>query len=221
MIYTTKMKKNKHFNEIYTVFGGTFYPIHNGHLFPLIILNKKFNIKTIYLLPNNNPIYKNNIIINDTHRFNMLKLTMNNNNFIFCNIIEINQIKYSFTFNTMYKLRFIYGKNTPIAFIIGYDSFINIKTWHNWINILNICHIIVLSRLNIINSSIPKIFKNKITENITDLKYYSQGLIFFLKNDKFNISSSQIRKDLHNIDSLLLPKYIKRYILINKLYNNE
>ncbi|CAL4323706.1 Nicotinate-nucleotide adenylyltransferase [Buchnera aphidicola (Thelaxes suberi)] len=215
-------------NKLYAILGGTFDPIHYGHILLSKEIIKKLSLKKLFLLPNENPPHKNHIITPILHRINMIKLAILDIPHIEINYTEINQNNNKhYSINTLKKIRKQIGYTLPIALIIGNDNLINFKKWNQWNKILKFSHIIVLQRNNeqvkTIDNEINTFITNNTVKNINFLQQQPQGHIFFFKNTIINISSTKIRKNIkiRKKYSHLIPKSVNDYIKKNKLYINS
>lgn len=194
------------------ILGGTFNPVHNGH----IMLAKKVieqynNIEQLFLMPNNSPAYKdNNHIITSEHRLRMLELATYDIPKTSVSDMEIKRGGITYTIDTLKQIKSI-NPTIKIYFIIGADSLYNIEKWHKFKEIFDNCTIIAAKR----------------DCDMTDIINYSQELcnkypnlkISFLQTDSINISSSELRNniksgvfDMSYLDDKVI-QYIKNYNL--------
>lgn len=195
------------------ILGGTFNPVHNGH----IMLAKKVieqynNIDQLFLMPNNSPAYKdNNHIITSKHRLRMLELAISNIPKTSVSDMEIKRGGITYTIDTLKQIKSI-NPNINIYFIIGADSLYNIEKWHNFNEIFDNCSIIAAKRdcdmTDIINYS--KDLRNK----------YPNLKISFLQTDSIKISSSELRNNIKSgvFDMDYLDSAVIQYIKNNNLY---
>ena len=204
------------------VFGGSFDPIHFGHIKPLIELNKEFNFNNILLIPCNlSPsLKKTNASAID--RFEMTKVISqsNTNNFL-SDDREIKRGGISYSYDTLRDIKNIYGQN--ILLIIGADVFLNFDKWYNYNKIINMVNIIVLNRPKYntdFNNSLPKEIIDKIITNKDDFLNEKSGYIYLFNNSEYNISSTIIRSMIKNKKEpiSMTPGSVYSYIKRNKLY---
>jgi len=204
------------------VFGGSFDPIHFGHIKPLIELNKEFNFNNILLIPCNlSPsLKKTNASAID--RFEMTKVISqsNTNNFL-SDDREIKRGGISYSYDTLRDIKNKYGQN--ILLIIGADVFLNFDKWYNYNKIINMVNIIVLNRPKYntdFNNSLPKEIIDKIITNKDDFLNEKSGYIYLFNNSEYNISSTIIRSMIKNKKEpiSMTPGSVYSYIKRNKLY---
>ncbi|WP_343192492.1 nicotinate (nicotinamide) nucleotide adenylyltransferase [Buchnera aphidicola (Taiwanaphis decaspermi)] len=203
---------------MYILFGGTFNPIHYGHLFTANYIYNYFKCSKIIFLPNKQPYYKKKTKISCKKRVKMLKLAIKKKFEI--NLLEVKNKKKLYTINTIILIKKKIKKN--IYFLMGYDSLINFYKWYKWESILKICNILVIKRKNKIYKNIKKKIKKFITYDIYKFLKNKNGLIFVFNNFEVNISSSNIRKRYKKNKSCtgMLPKIVDNFIKKNKLYKN-
>ncbi len=186
------------------IMGGTFDPIHYGHLITATYIKEKLNFDKIIFIPCYISPLKTNIKNSDSeHRINMLKLAIEGIQYFDYSDIEINNTEISYTYNTLNKLKNIYNK---LNLIIGYDNYAVFDKWYNPEGIFELSTVFVLNR----NIKLPDL---NILHN-----YYSRFV--FLDNPLIEISSTDIRNRIKtgkNID-FLVPEKVNDYIIKNNLY---
>ncbi len=188
--------------------GGTFNPIHYGHLINAEIIRENFQLDKILFIPSKHPVHKDlegNIPSED--RFNMVKLAIAGNNSFDVSRIEIDRDGGSYTIITIKQLQVFYEK-AELYLIIGSDSFNEIGIWKDSKEILQIVPLIVMKR-----PGYEKINK-KIIETAKEVKFTDNPLI--------GISSSMIRDNIKNNKTIkyLVPVKVEDYIKKKGLYKN-
>ena len=191
------------------IFGGAFNPIHIGHInIALSALNKE-NIDEIWFLPSFRPPHKDfNKIVDFKYRFEMVDLAIKNivnfkNLDLEKKLYDENKIDITNTYAVLKNIKNIY-KNYNFYLIIGLDSLYQIDTWVNFEDLIKENKFIVADR--------KLIKKNDISKYNIDYK--------ILNNETINISSTEIRENIHNKNFLskYLNKDVIKYIKDNKLY---
>lgn len=211
------------------IFGGSFDPIHHGHLRSALDICRVLNIaqvtfvptyisphKSTKLLPNNNSIESNN-----NHRLNMLTLATSTCDYFNVSDYEITRTDISFTINTIEHIR-QQQPNSPIFFLMGLDSLLSFTRWHRWQDILNQCHLIVSHRPGYdINDALTLELLNKYqTTEVSHLYKSIGGAIYLHQAYPLDISSSNIRELTKNLQSIdyLTPPSVVDYIKQHQLY---
>lgn len=199
------------------IFGGTFDPIHYGHLLPLKYLAKKLKLKKIILIPNKIPPHKPMPIANSQQRLKMIQLAIKKNPLFSIDTRELKKNATSFIIKTLNSYRKEIGWNKPLALIIGEDSLSSLNKWFKWKEILKTCHLLVCKRkTKNINKSNFK-YKFKKTKNLKTLYHEPYGLIYIAKTPLINISSKEIRQNKINL-KINLPKEVFNYIKKENIY---
>ena len=185
------------------IFGGTFDPIHMGHLITAQSVTEIRKLNKIIFIPAFISPHKKSAEASSTeHRSNMIKIAIHDVPFFECSEIEIKKGGISYTVDTLRELKKVYDE---IEFIIGYDNIFSFHKWKDPDEILKLAKIIVLKR----KSSLPPPFEDK---------YYHQAI--FVQTRGIEISATDIRervKHNHPIHSLV-PQKVKEYIYEHNLY---
>ncbi|WP_392564552.1 nicotinate-nucleotide adenylyltransferase [Orbus wheelerorum] len=214
-------------NRLTALFGGTFDPIHYGHLLPVIALAKEIRLTHISLLPNHIPPHKAQPEATTNQRVEMLKLAVENYPFLSIDMREITETRLdrpSYTIDTLKAWRHENGNTQGLAFILGQDSLLNLTSWNNWQALLDYCHLLICRRPGYTDSPDDKDFKQWIalhqTNDINQLHQYANGFIYFANTPLENISATEIRQQITNKKSCeaLLPSNVWNYIQTNHLY---
>ena len=194
------------------IYGGSFDPVHLGHLKTATSIKNELDIDRLFMLPCFEPVHKKPLNYTSKQRLQMLNLAIKEFNSLEIDTREIFRGGSSFMIDTLLDLKESF-KNEPICLIIGMDSFINFKTWKNWDKFSSLIHLIVLPR----EGDQPK---NKsldtfdIAKDLNHMKSNLNGLLYFSHCQMINISSSKIRSIIaanQNLDKLL-PKSIISFL---------
>ena len=174
-------------------FGGSFDPIHYGHLENALLIKQELNLDQLFLMPCAEPVHKDSLTFSKEQRLDMLKLATWDFPELLIDTREIDRKTESYTIDSLKQIKQDYP-NDKIFFIMGADSFNNISTWKNHEQLTKYATLVVLPRQN-----------NEI---------FSQDGVYFAKTPLVNISSTQIRSKIakHQNLSGLMPKSIIEYI---------
>jgi nicotinate-nucleotide adenylyltransferase len=198
------------------IYGGSFDPIHLGHLKTATTLKTELQIDHLFLLPCCEPVHKDGLKYPSNDRLKMLNLALEKFSTLEVDSREILRGGGSYMIDTLRELKQIY-RDEPICLIIGMDSFLKIKTWKDWQEFSKLVHLVILQRqgFNIIDSSLDSFHS---TKEVNQLRLESNGFLYFSNCPKINISSSNIRGRIaanQNLDDLL-PKSVINYLRLHE-----
>ncbi len=203
--------------------GGTFDPIHNGHVETAKESAKWLNVEQLLLLPAHIPPHKDSTTASAFHRENMVKIICQQQALFQLDNRELMRHTSSYTVTSLQEIKHE-QPNSKLFFIIGMDSLLNFTTWHQWQTIISLCHLIVNVRpgypLNQINTATQKLLKKHQVTHINEIAQQDAGGIILHKNQSFDISSSDIRQQLYdeNLMENLISDAVHKYIIQEKLY---
>ena len=186
------------------IYGGSFDPVHLGHLQTATSIKNELDIDRLFMLPCFEPVHKNSLNYTSKQRLQMLDLAIKEFNSLEIDTREILRGGSSFMIDTLLDLKESF-KNESICLIIGMDSFIKFKTWKNWDEFSKLIHLVVLPRNG--DQPVSKTLTTfETVENIDKLKSNSNGHLYFSNSQMIDISSSAIRGKIaanQNLDNLL------------------
>jgi len=218
------------------IFGGTFNPIHFGHLRVAVEVLERFHLDKIIFIPSAQPPHKPHTnIVSELDRLNMTQLAIHSFPLFECSIIETKRHGLSYTIDTIKELNNNYSHDTQFYYLIGRDAFFAIHTWKSFEMLFHHVPFIVMSRPEKDqNSSMTNThLMNYIQQTISQDYIYSQQnncmihpkkqRIYFCQVTALDISSSQIRAIRSKGLSIqyLLPDVVYDYILDKELYQTK
>lgn len=192
------------------IFGGSFNPIHIGHLIIANFFVIEHNLDICFFVPNHISPFKTNEneSIEDFHRLKMIELAIRNNPKFAIETFEIDKGGISYTFETILHFKTKYPLS-ELFLLIGYDQLKLFTQWKNWEIILENSFLVAARRNT-----------NAFDKNLLPPKY--QEKILYLENPIIEISSTQIRNYIKTSKSIdyLVPEEVKNYIKMNNLYRD-
>ena len=210
------MEKSSKFYKKIGIMGGTFNPIHNGHLVTAQEALSQFKLDKVIFIPTGNPPHKiENEVASAEDRYIMTVIATSSNSNFFVSRMEIDRKGKSYTIDTVRQLRKIYGKNLLLYFITGADAILEILTWKNTGEIVSLCKFIAATRPGYNLSRIEDLRKR-----LSGKARAIDKKIYVMEIPALSISSTDIRNRVrHNrpID-YLLPEGVSNYILKHGLY---
>lgn len=202
--------------------GGSFDPIHNGHLVPAIDVAQHLQLQQLFLMPNHIAPHKTGSHCTAKQRTEMVKLAILNTPQLSIDTRELNRNSASYTIDTLKEIKVQYP-NTPVCFIMGMDSLIHFDSWYRWHEILDYCHLVICARpgwKGEFNETVQQLVNKHQTNVMSDLHQQPFGKIYFQQATQLAISSTQIRHNIkHGIGiENLLPALVCDYIKAHHLY---
>ena len=210
------------------IFGGTFNPIHNGHVKAVLEVQKTFFLDKVLMIPSYIPPHKGAPdVAPPSDRMQMVKLAAVFYPQFVPSHIEIEAKGKSYSILTLAKLKQQFP-NAAMFFILGVDAFLEIDTWREYKKVLEQCHFIVISRpgydLNEAKKPLGGNYAERMVQVLETTKLDKAMLhpykIFLLSINALDIASKNIRKKVKMGKSIasLVVEPVEEYIQINKLY---
>lgn len=208
------------------IFGGTFDPVHQGHLQTAITIQKFFNFEHVLFLPCKTPVLKDKASASAQQRVAMLTLALEEvaSQYPFAiDERELQRDSPSYMVTTLQDFRKQWTDNRSISLLLGLDTFYQLPKWHQWQQLLKLCNLLVIDRPGVSTQApdeITLLLKNHFTDNSARITQERNGLITRFNAGHYDLSSSTIRKNLlmgKNVDKQL-PESVYQYILKHSLY---
>ncbi|HON58934.1 MAG TPA: nicotinate-nucleotide adenylyltransferase [Smithella sp.] len=209
------------------LFGGTFDPIHYGHLRGAEEMLEMFQLNRIIFVPSSRPPHKLEAEVTPfNHREQMIRLAIEDNvNFSFSEVEKLRAGK-SYSVETVEHILSKYMKDLELFFIVGQDAFQAVTTWKDWDRLLLLCNFAVMTRPGYDNMTLdeilPKSFASqfKYNRDTDGFDGPTEHTIYFRHVSFLDISSSRMRAMVKNGQSIryLLPDKVRQYIVKHALY---
>ncbi len=190
------------------IYGGSFDPVHLGHLKTATSIKNELDIERLFLLPCYEPVHKQSLNYSSEQRLEMLSLAIQDFPELEIDTREILREGSSFMIDTLIELVEEFNNHT-ICLIIGMDSFINFKTWKQWDEFADLVHMVVLPRSGD-QPDKKSLDTFDLAKDKDHLKSELTGLLYFSNSKLINISSSDIRDKIANDQNLdqLVPSSV-------------
>jgi nicotinate-nucleotide adenylyltransferase len=208
------------------ILGGTFDPIHLGHLRSGEEIGQNLALERVYLIPSALPPHKTrNPVTAFHHRLAMAQLGTGRSSLLETMDLEGNRPGFSYSIETLKELHQRFGPSTELYFILGLDAFLEIKTWRDYKGLFEYAHFVVLFR--------PGCQKHPLNDLFSDLDINaskagtqnhfvapSGNSIFLITPTRMEISSTNIRNMVKEGKSIhfLVPEAVRNYIIEKGLY---
>jgi len=207
------------------IYGGSFNPIHNGHIGAAETVQQKFNLDRLLFIPTNQTPLKNpeDLEVPD-HRKAMVELAIQEIPNSFCSSMELERGGTSYSIDTATQIKRELQEDDELYWIVGIDSFSSIREWKDYTKIFAMAHFIVLTGtgfdfpLGVLPGTLISKYQRGDDEN--DFVSKQGNHIYFVETSKDEIHATEIRSRLKtkgNVSKLLPPKVVE-YIMEHKLF---
>lgn len=205
--------------------GGSFDPVHLGHLQSIELLRQRLSLDEAFLLPAKRSPLKEQTHVSDQHRLAMLQLALNDYPQLRLDTREVYRERASYTILTLQELRHE-NPNTSLLFAMGMDSFLGLDHWRDWQQLTDYTHLVVFSRPGYQpkpNPTITQWLKTREINSPVTLHQKCAGFVYFTELEPYAVSSSVIRDELScgqlsATTEACLPSSVYNYIKQNSLY---
>jgi nicotinate-nucleotide adenylyltransferase len=208
------------------VFGGTFDPIHYGHLRSALEVQQLFQLRELRLIPCANPPHRQQPMTPASMRAEMVALAIANSPNLRCDNQELQRVGNSYTVDTLKALRAELGEESLVLFI-GNDAFAQLPRWHCWQRLFDYAHIVVLTRPDsaavIDFGEQQAFFSQRQVQMCSELSKKPAGLLLFQAVTALAISATAIRQQIASGRSpqFLLSDAVLDYITQHQLYQTD
>jgi len=198
--------------------GGTFDPIHFGHLRPALEVCERLSLTQVRFIPCKVPPHRDQPMASPEDRLKMVDLSVKNTPEFQLDDRELRREGASYSVDT---LRSLYKEfDEPLVLMLGVDAFQGFNRWKNWRAILEMAHVVISCRPGY---KIPKLESwatGRMVESVEELESASAGKLLFMEVTQLAISATDIRRQrLEGLSArYLMPIEVADYITENKLY---
>jgi nicotinate-nucleotide adenylyltransferase len=203
------------------LFGGTFDPIHYGHLRPAREALEALALDEVRFIPAGAPPHRAPPVASAADRLQMVRLALAGYPGFIPDEREIRRAGPSYTVLTLESLRAEFGPR-PLCLLTGLDAFQGFETWHRWQEIPDLAHLVVLTRPGWETGQLPAWAAARLCTERAGLAQSPAGRLFFLSVSPQNISASAIRAALGRGEDIrgLVPEAVREFICHNHTYSH-
>ncbi|MGQ0622182.1 MAG: nicotinate-nucleotide adenylyltransferase [Panacagrimonas sp.] len=179
------------------IFGGTFAPIHNGHLRLALELRERLGLARVRLIPAGTPPHRSNPGVSAQRRLDWVRLAVNGEPGLAVDDRELRRGGRSFTYDTLADIRSEVGDTVPLALLLGDDAANQFHTWHRWREIPNLAHLVFVERPSQPPAPTPEVATLLRERRVTDpaaLSRQASGLFMTAAVPPLAISSTRVRR---------------------------
>ena len=210
------------------IYGGTFDPIHYGHLRVALEVSEILGLSELRFIPCQIPPHRNAPGASPEQRLRLLQAALHNNAppaFII-DTRDLARPGPSYMVDTLHSIRSEAGEETPLALILGMDAFLSLPSWHQWQRLPELAHIVVMRRPGVHqhwSSASEMEFRHRCTDQTDDLYQSPSGKVYFAEVTLLDISASRVRQLINKGRSAryLTPDPVLDLIEDMKLYRED
>jgi nicotinate-nucleotide adenylyltransferase len=201
------------------IYGGTFNPVHYGHLRTAIEVKERLALEQIRMLPCRLPAHRQQPEASAEMRLAMLELAISATPGLQVDTHELQRPGPSYMVDTLRSLRSELA-DIPLMLIIGSDAFAGLESWYEWQQLFEYAHLVVITRPGYIQHALPPVLQVRRIENQSLLAQQAAGHLFFLGVTLLDISATQIRHLIASGSSaqFLLPDAVLAFIQQHQLF---
>ena len=210
------------------ILGGTFDPIHHGHLRLAQEALEQCRMGAISFIPSGTPPHRAAPLAAAEHRLNMVRLAIHGQPGFALDEREAHRTDKCYSVDTFSALRAELGADQALCLLLGSDAFLQFHTWHQWQRLLELTHVVVMQRpgqpvgnaITRADENLRQQYQTRLAPSPRLLHEFPGGHIVVLDMPQLDISATDIRSRAAQNKNLryLLPDAVAHYIQINKLY---
>lgn len=202
------------------VYGGTFNPVHFGHLRTALEVKELFNLDQLRLIPCRLPAHRDEPEAPAELRLQMLEAAIADTPGFYVDRRELERSGPSYMVDTLQSLRAELDRDTPLLLFIGADAFAGLERWHEWQRLFDFAHVVVMTRPGFVSDVLPTFLQQRLAKQPEQLHRRASGCLYFQEVTALAISATAIRQLLAagRSPQFLLPDRVIALIRRHQLY---
>jgi len=213
------------------ILGGTFDPIHHGHLRIAQEALEQCGMSQVRFIPSGTPPHRAAPQAPAKVRWEMVRLAVNGHPDFLVDVREVFRTDPCYTVDTLTALRAELGEQQPLCLILGGDAFLQLHTWHEWHRLFALAHIVVLQRAGGLplgnamaqaDEALQAEYRARLAPGAQALHEAPAGAIFVADMPALEISSTDIRRRCNDGKNIryLVPDAVAHHIQTNQTYSS-
>ncbi|QAX81678.1 nicotinate-nucleotide adenylyltransferase [Candidatus Pseudomonas adelgestsugas] len=202
--------------------GGTFDPVHIGHMRSVLEVVDVLALDELRLMPCAQPLHRDKPQVSARQRFEMVHLAVEGIPLLVADARELTRDQPSYTIDILELIRTELAEDDQLFLLLGWDAFCVLPSWYRWQELLHYCHILVLQRQDVDNKLPDALCSLLATQSVNDPSAMTgpNGSIAFVWQTQLAVSATQIRQLLARGKSVrfLVPDAVLAYINAHGLY---
>lgn len=196
-------------DQLLGVFGGTFDPLHIGHLRTVLDVQQSLNLSAVHVIPNNVPVHREQPVLEAQQRYQLLQKVLKDVPGLVADDREIKRKGTSYMVDTLRDLQQEFPQK-HLCLIIGTDAYQHFCQWHEWQEILQLAHLVVMQRAGVA-TMVNKELEHLLSTNADDLLKAKVGRIYAQNVCQLDVSSTVIRQMIQQQQNIqfLVPENIR------------
>ena len=191
------------------ILGGTFDPLHIGHLRTVLDVQQALQLSAVHLIPNYIPAHRETPVLAAQQRYELLQKAVADVSGLVADDREIKRKGTSYMVDTLRDMQQQYPQK-HLCLIIGTDAYNSFCQWHQWQEIMQMTHLIVMQRAGVatmVNEELDPL----LTKEVSDLRKTKAGCVFSLNVSQLEVSSTMLRQMIRQHQSIqfLVPEIIR------------
>lgn len=201
------------------IYGGTFNPVHYGHLRTALEVKDLFGLEQLLLIPCCIPAHKEQLDVDAEQRLTMLELALDKFDELQVDRRELDRAGSSYMVDTLRSLR-EENPDSGLILFIGTDALTGLESWHHWQRLFDYAHVVVMKRPTYKMPALSDFLRQRLCEDRRQLQQQTSGRLFFQAVTALDISATAIRELIANgrNPKFLLPDPVIDYIRQHQLY---
>lgn len=205
------------------ILGGTFDPIHHGHLRMALELYDTLDLAKVHMIPTFKPLYRKQPVASPVQRLEMVRCAVSDEPALVADDREIRREGPTYSIDTLLEMR-AEMPDTPLCLLVGIDAFLGFSSWHRWKEIMDYAHLIVAHRPHYHlprTGIIADLIQERLQREISFIHEKLNGGILLRPITALEISATDIRKQIAmgRNPRYLLPDSVYDYIKKNGTYS--
>ncbi|RLA23920.1 MAG: nicotinic acid mononucleotide adenylyltransferase [Gammaproteobacteria bacterium] len=205
------------------IYGGTFDPIHYGHLRTAFEIREKLALEALRFVPCKKPVHRGEPSVSAKKRLELLQLAVADAPELTIDTCELERSGESFMVDTLRHIKEEVKPGKPLVLIVGMDAFLGLSGWSRWIELFELAHVAVMMRPGWqcdVPGELAEQIKERVAGEFGELSFSEAGKVCFLEVTQLEISATEIRRmlQLGSDPRYLLPDEVREMIIKENLY---
>ncbi len=207
------------------LYGGTFSPVHWGHLHTAFKVQRHMRFDEFWFVPCKTPVLDKQANASAEDRVAMLRLALQNHQRFQIDLSEIERAGPSYAVDTLLHWRKKKGVDVSMSWLLGLECFLQLRRWSRWESLLDLAHLMVIDRAGVSDQEMDEVLVDLLQAHQTDLKTdlltEPQGKIYRFNAGHYPVSSTQVRAAITRGETIsqMVPAAVENYIKFHAVFD--